>query len=153
MVLSSFRRAVTIIELLIVLALLAIIGTVAFTNRSVGSAHRDASSLARALTSARWLAVGTGEPVSLVANGDVLHVVVGAPTRCEREPIGAPAWELSPFGSWRWPTMGLAFGAHGWPLRCDASAVGNTTIALSGRDGSEAAVVIASLGRVRWERR
>ena len=144
---------VTAVEFLIFLALLAIVITAALGVRGGNSAYRDAATLARALTAARWFAVGTGEAVALVAGDDALHVAIGSPLRCDREPSGAPVWQRSRPGSWRWPVMGLAFGAHGRPLRCDGAAVANTTIVLTGRDGSRAAVVIASLGRVRWERR
>ena len=143
----------TAIELLIVLSVLAIGVIGAVVIRGGGSAHRDAASLARALTSARWLAVATGTPTTLVARDQAIYLGRGAPLNCDREPTGAPVWEPSRPVALRWPAMGLAFGAHGRPLRCDGSAVGNTTITLSGRDGSSAAVVIASLGRIRWERR
>ena len=153
MIMLPSRSAFTTTELLVVLLLLAVVATGALAVRGGGSAHRDAASLARALTSSRWLAVATGEPTIVVGRDEAIYLARGFPLHCNREPVGAAVWELSRSGTWRWPSMGLAFGAHGRPLRCDGSAVGNATITLSGRDGSSAAVVIASLGRIRWERR
>jgi prepilin-type N-terminal cleavage/methylation domain-containing protein len=50
------------------------------------------------------------------------------------------------------PLRGLAFGLDGLPRTCDGSGVGNTTILLEHR-GRQAAVIVSSLGRVRWELR
>ena len=147
------RSAFTLVEALVVLLVVALLAGVSWASLGRATAHRDAASLARALTVARWLAVASGTPSALVPLASDLHVVSGAPLRCDTAPSGAPAWTPSGPTVPRWPSAGLAFGGHGRPLRCDGSAVGNTTIELSARDGSRAAVVVASLGRVRWERR
>ena len=147
------RRALTAIEVLVILALLALVYGVTAVAVGGGSAHRDAASLARALASVRWLAVTTGAPVVLVVHGDAVYKSVGAPLRCDVLSAGEPVWSPNRPLVLTWPASGIAFGAHGRPLRCDGSAAGNATIALVGRDGSSAAVIVASLGRVRWERR
>jgi len=150
---SALRRALTTAEILLVLSVLAAVISASVWLLRGSTAHRDAASLARTLTSARWIAVATGMPTMLVSRDQAIYLGRGEPLNCDREPTGAPVWEPSRPVAWRWPAMDLAFGAHGRPLRCDGSAVGNTTITLNGRDGSSAAVVIASLGRIRWERR
>jgi len=148
------RYALTLVELLVVVAVLGVIAAIAVVVVARGSAHRDAAALARALTATRWLAVTTGTPSALVAQGDVLYRSLGAPLQCDAHPSGGePVWTPTRPLALSWPSAGLAFGAHGRPLRCDGSAVGNATITLTGRDGSSAAVIVASLGRVRWERR
>ena len=52
----------------------------------------------------------------------------------------------------RWPPRGLLFTPDGLPRTCDGGGVGNTTILLEHR-GRQAAVIVSSLGRVRWELR
>lgn len=146
-------KALTMVELLVVLGVLALVAGVALLVWRPDSAHRDAAALARTLTSARWLAVASGTPSVLVARDGAVHLVAAAPPRCDLQPTGEPVWAATRPLSLQWPAPGLVFGAHGRPLRCDGSAVGNTTITLRARDGSRAAVIVASLGRVRWERR
>lgn len=51
-----------------------------------------------------------------------------------------------------WPPRGLTFTPDGLPRTCDGGGVGNTTILLEHR-GRRAAVIVSSLGRVRWELR
>jgi hypothetical protein len=51
-----------------------------------------------------------------------------------------------------WPPRGLLFTPDGLPRTCDGGGVGNTTILLEYR-GRQAAVIVSSLGRVRWEMR
>lgn len=148
------RSALSIVEVLVVIAVVAVLAALAAPSVSRRSAHRDAAALSRALTSTRWLAVTTGAPSSLFAQGDVVHRSVGVPLRCDSPPSGGePAWTATGPLTLTWPTAGIAFGPDGRALRCDGSAVGNATIILTGRDGSRAAVIVASLGRVRWERR
>lgn len=50
------------------------------------------------------------------------------------------------------PPRGLRFTPDGLPRACNGGGVGNTTILLEGR-GRQAAVIVSSLGRVRWELR
>ena len=152
---SIRARGLTIVEFVIVMAVLVIIvGSATFAWR-IGSVHRDAATLASAITSIRWLAVTTGVPVAIVRRRDgALFRRVGHPLGCDEAAIdNVPIWIPNRSMTLTWPAAGLAFGAHGRPLRCDGSAVGNATITLTGRDGSSAAVIVASLGRVRWDRR
>ena len=74
-----------------------------------------------------------------------LHAVVGGRWRC----IAAPADRAVRVG---WPGRGLAFTPSGMARTCDGGGVGNTTILLEHR-GRQAAVIVSSLGRVRWEMR
>jgi len=147
------RSALALVELLVVLAILGAVLSWAAIAGGRGAVDRDAAALARALTSGRWLAVTSGEPTMLIAQGSGVHIEAGPPLRCDRPPVRAPVWSASRPLVLTWPTAGLAFGPHGRPLRCDGSAVGNATVTLTGHDGSRAAVIVASLGRVRWERR
>jgi prepilin-type N-terminal cleavage/methylation domain-containing protein len=123
----------TLHELLIVLAIAVIVVVVAL-QRSAEPA-RSAAALANDLRAARTQAVlsGTFTP----ALGPC------APPTFARRP---PRLDVAI------PARGLAFDPHGRPRACDGSAVGNATILLHA-SGRQAAVVIASLGRVRWERR
>jgi hypothetical protein len=52
----------------------------------------------------------------------------------------------------QFPPRGLLFTPDGLPRTCDGGGVGNTTILLEYR-GRQAAVIVSSLGRVRWEPR
>lgn len=69
----------------------------------------------------------------------------GAPTHCLERGIGGPSIAT-------WPPRGLLFTPDGLPRTCDGGGVGNTTILLEHR-GRHAAVIVSSLGRVRWELR
>ena len=147
------RCGLTLVEMLVVLAILAVVAaaTIGVARTPV---HRDAAALAHTLTSARWLAVASGAPTMLVQQEGKVRLIAGDPPRCDRDLAdGREVWSAARPLALRWPTMDLVFGPHGRPLRCDGSAVGNTTITLTGRDGSSAAVIVAALGRVRWERR
>ena len=79
----------TVIELVILLSVLTIIGTAALALRGGSSAHRDAASLARALTSARWLAVATAQQTALFAREEAIFVARGTPLGCDTESAGA----------------------------------------------------------------
>lgn len=145
----------SIVEMLVVLALLAIVVGVGLVVLRPNVVHRDAAALAAAVRSVRWLAVTSGAHVAIVRGQDgslFRHRADSSSCRAPT-PVGAPIWTPTVPVVSTWPVGGLTFGPHGRPLRCDGSAVGNATLLLSGRDGARAAVVVASLGRVRWERR
>ena len=124
----------TLHELLIVAALAALLAILALSSRG-GEPQRSAAALARDLRAARTHAVVAG-------------AFTPALGRCATDPFTP----LTPSVRVAVPTRGLAFDPQGRPRACDGSAVGNATIVLR-TQGREAAVVIASLGRIRWERR
>ena len=146
----------TVVELLVVLALLgAAMGGVAQWLVARPSAADVARELVRHLTSSRWSAVSAGAPTTLVLL-DVTKGIAEIDGVYACDPAGFVArhrWVPPRRFSVRWPIMGLAFAPDGRPRRCDGSAVGNTTILIEGPRGDRAAVIVASLGRVRWERR
>ena len=148
------RIGLTLVELLVVIGLLALIAGLAL---HVASARPAAASVARELaallTSTRWLASSSGQPVSLLRSPDsgaALVRVTGY--TCDSADVAA-LWAPPARTGVGWPALGLAFAPDGRPRRCDGSAVGNTTIVVDGARGDRAAVIVASLGRVRWERR
>ena len=119
------------------------------------SAVAIAQELARVVTTSRWSAVSEGAPVLMLAGGtDVELRTLRGRYACKADPGETKAaWTAPPRSFIGWPAMGLAFAPDGRPRRCDGSAVGNTTIVIEGARGDRAAVIVASLGRVRWERR
>ena len=127
----------TTIEILIVLAILALLAGLAFHFAPLPTSF--ARAYAAGVVSARLR--------SATAGG---HVAVGwgscdlATDRVVPDP--APARVVS------FPTRGLLFTPDGLPRTCDGGGVGNTTILLEHR-GRQAAVIVSSLGRVRWETR
>jgi hypothetical protein len=103
---------------------------------------------------ARWLAVASGEAAILLARDARSVVLVRGPAWGCDVPDGAtPAWEASGRGlSLAWPSRGIAFGADGFPRSCRGDGVGSATALVE--DGvASAAVIVSSLGRIRWERR
>lgn len=148
------RRAWTLIELLVVLAVLGVLlGALAWSVLRGPSAAAVAQELARVVTLARWTAVQEGVARTLLSSaGSELSVAPGY--ACDAAaPGGRPTWSPPPRTLVDWPTRGLAFAPDARPRRCDGSAVGNATILIEGPRGDRAAVIVASLGRVRWERR
>ena len=146
----------SVVEVLVALALLTIVlgGGTLLSMRST-QAGRTAQDLARHVSMTRWSVVSAGTPSTLVGGslpGDI-DEVVGA-FACHPGGLLVRRRWAPPRGTVvRWPPMGLAFAPDGRPRRCDGSAVGNTTILIEGPRGDRAAVIVASLGRVRWERR
>ena len=131
------RAGLVLIELLIVLLLFSLVGVWA-SQRLTTSLAADARWIASVITQARARA--------LVA-GTATTVIGGA---CTPQPIlaleGRTSAKLSA------PNRGLQFDPAGLPRTCDGGGVGNTTILLEYR-GRQAAVIVSSLGRVRWEMR
>ena len=130
-------RTVTAITILEVLILLAILAAVAAVGAAAWPYHDFARAFATRVAVARVEAVATGGPVSLAVRPCVGTLSVPTPD----EPL------LRGF-----PSRGLLFTPDGLPRTCDGGGVGNTTILLEHR-GRRAAVIVSSLGRVRWEPR
>ena len=152
----SSAPGLSLVEMLIVLALLGLaLGGVAHWIVSRANAAAMAQDLVRHLTHARWSAVTAGTPRTLVLVDTSSGVVeISGVFACDTEGLSVRQGWVAPRGTLlRWPPMGLAFAPDGRPRRCDGSAVGNTTILIEGPRGDRAAVIVASLGRVRWERR
>ena len=148
-------RAWSLFEVLVVLAVLGmlLIGYALMFARTA-SAARLAQELTRVVAGVRWAAVQDGAPRTVAAAevGNRLVVVRGE-YACSHSPTSTVIWDWPARATTRLPPMGLAFAPDGRPRRCDGSGVGNTTILIEGPRGDRAAVIIASLGRVRWERR
>lgn len=128
------RLGIAALELLVVLAVLGIVavGSLAWSDAGIVD---DARALARHVARHRaWALTGASAAGTCVLAADA-PVVPGLRARL----VAAPR-------------RGLAFGADGLPRTCDGGGVGNTTILLEHR-GRQAAVVVSSLGRVRWELR
>jgi len=150
------HAGLTLSELLIVLSLITILTTVGAVLAARPTPARDARTLAAALTHARWQAVHLGAPVAIGMAPDrrvTRSVTTYGVPHCDGVTDADVIWQPSRRVNLSWPRHGLVFGPDGRPRRCDGSGVGNTTIVLDGPGGSQAAVIIASLGRVRWESR
>jgi len=122
------RRALTILEILVVIAVLLLIASASFVVMREASLGRDARAIGRLLTLNRSTAL-----------------LAGTPSSCLREGRFGPLVRSS-------PVRGLLFTPDGLPRTCDGGGVGNTSILLEHR-GRQAAVIVSSLGRVRWELR
>ena len=149
-------QGVTLTELLVAIAIVTIIGGVALSSRLSmrTTASAAADGLARTLAVQRSLSVRSGAPASLRqdGSGNIVRLTGGA-YGCDADGDVSLVFEPPPRSAIDWPGMALAFAPDGRPRRCDGSAVGNTTILIEGPRGDRAAVIVASLGRVRWERR
>jgi Tfp pilus assembly protein FimT len=145
----------TMVEIVVVLAVLALVVVVGFSafgsGNSVGRAARDVAAVVRL---ARWAAVSAGG-ATVVLEGDAGDLVraAGSGFGCRPGDAAQIVWRRPQAVVLDWPRAGLAFAPDGRPRRCDGAGVGNTTIAILGRDGSRAAVIVAVTGRVRWELR
>ena len=148
------RPALTLVEVIVVLAVLGVLlGALMWSGLRGPSAAGVAQELARIVALARWSSVQAGAARTLVASAaGELSAVPGY--ACDAASPGTrPVWSPPPRTIIDWPTMGLGFAPDGRPRRCDGSAVGNATIPIEGPQNDRAAVIVASLGRVRWERR
>ena len=123
--------------MLVVLALLALIGLWQ-VQRPLDGLAAEARSLARAVAAARARATVSGTAVAVFGS-------TCGPAG------GAPLWWSPRRAEVTEPPRGLLFTPDGLPRTCDGG-VGNTTILLEVR-GQQAAVIVSSLGRVRWEMR
>jgi prepilin-type N-terminal cleavage/methylation domain-containing protein len=126
------RSGLTLTELLVVLGVAAIV-LIAFAQHNASARVAGAAQgVAREVSGARLHAVIVGADAQTACLHGARSAVVGVAAT--------------------WPTRGLAFGPDGLPRTCDGGGVGNTTILLEHR-GRQAAVIVSSLGRVRWEMR
>jgi Tfp pilus assembly protein FimT len=137
-------RAVTLVELLLVLVLLGLlvaIGVPRLAAASDRAALRQArGTVLRALDAARGAAIRLGQPVELVASGGVLRIDTSS---------SAPAIWVQGTGdthgvSWHGLVTPIRFGPSGI-----AVGVSNRTVQL-GRGGDTLVVVVSRLGRIRW---
>lgn len=150
----TLTTGVTLVELLVVIAVLGALSFVVVAMTRPRPAHEHARMLAHAVGLQRWRSVQEGHAVVL-RTSSLGNTVVAWRGRFSCEvPDGAPVLvEQRSDVTVRWPGMALAFGADGRPRRCDGSGVGNATIEVADRHGNRAAVIVAALGRVRWEPR
>jgi prepilin-type N-terminal cleavage/methylation domain-containing protein len=124
------RRGFSLIELLVALAVSAILIAVVPVTASADRLLRaTARRISVELRTDRWAAVARGTSSSCRAGVTVEGGITA-----------------------RYPQRGLSFTPDGLPRACDGGGVGNTTILLEDR-GRQAAVIVSSLGRVRWELR
>lgn len=121
------RIGMTFVELLLVLVVLVIVVAL-LGARPWSQVAEDAAAVARALRHERASAITAGAV---------------SPCRSAKAAIARVV---------AWPPRGLLFTPDGLPRTCDGGGVGNTTILLEHR-GRRAAVIVSSLGRVRWELR
>jgi prepilin-type N-terminal cleavage/methylation domain-containing protein len=133
----TLRSGLSLIELLIVLAIVSAVG-MWYGARPTEGLAADARSLAGAVALARARAAADGH------HATVFGATCDPPPRTALE--GLTTAEVSG------PARGLQFTPDGLPRTCDGGGVGNTTILLE-RRGLQAAVIVSSLGRVRWEMR
>jgi hypothetical protein len=131
------RTGLVLIELLVAVLLVTLLGSW-LSYRLPSNLAADARLLAGAVAQARArAAVGTSMTTVFgeTCSPPPLTALVGL----TRAKVVAPA-------------RGLQFTPDGLPRTCDGGGVGNTTILLEHR-GRQAAVIVSSLGRVRWELR
>ena len=154
-------RGWSILEILVVLAILAIVFALGMAVLRPPPSRHAAVQLAGALTTARLRALAGGAPTALVvaADGRSWERRVGAPSSDAATTCGAGVvddrLDLTP----TFPGVVVASGAEagivwfptGWGRTCAGGAVFNRRIVLSGPRANHA-VVVSSAGRVRWER-
>jgi prepilin-type N-terminal cleavage/methylation domain-containing protein len=146
-------RGVTLVELLVVVAIVGVVAGLSVVLLRPPGFVPAARELALVVRHARWLALASGEPVILlVSEGRSVVMLRGPLWRCDAPAGAAPVWEGGGRSlSLAWPSRGIAFGADGFPRSCGGDGVGSATALVHGRYGS-AAIIVSSLGRVRWER-
>lgn len=152
--LAHKREGITLLEVVLVVALVSLFAAVGvYASRPAPSAI-VARELTDVLTSQRWNAVNQGRPVviHLSDRGNTLVTSLGR-FGCVGGPASSVLFNLRPDVRVHWPSMALAFDPQGRARRCDGSGPGNTTIGIVDRRGNQAAVIVAALGRVRWEQR
>lgn len=130
------RSGVTLIEALTVLAIVTVLGGIGIHLGLGGMGW--VQPVASTITAARLLAVTRGSSVTIGH-----RACAGAD-----QAVVLPSDPVVLGGLHR----GLQFTPDGLPRTCDGGGVANTTILLEHR-GRQAAVIVSSLGRVRWEPR
>lgn len=122
------RTGLTLLEVVLAIAIMSSVLAAALLSRYQVDLAPVARSLTRELVLHRANAVLEGGGSRCLSGGEHSSYVVA------------------------WPPRGLLFTPDGLPRTCDGGGVGNTTILLEHR-GRQAAVIVSSLGRVRWELR
>jgi prepilin-type N-terminal cleavage/methylation domain-containing protein len=149
-------RGLTLLEVIVVLAVLALVLGIAVAATRPSRAARTAQELAAVIRSARWSAIVTGTPTVLLAsvNGATVVRLTGHEFGCDPTSAATEVvWTLEHRGvSVAWPSRGVAFAPDGFPRSCLGDGVGAATVPVE-YASARAAVVVSSLGRVRWERR
>jgi prepilin-type N-terminal cleavage/methylation domain-containing protein len=126
------RQGYSMMELVVVMAVIGIIASV-WIHAGSGEPARASMGLVRTLVSMRHRAIVAGVDAHVFGS-------------CSATLPSAPGVSVQT------PSRGLLFTPDGLPRTCDGGGVGNTTILLEYR-GRQAAVIVSSLGRVRWEMR
>lgn len=150
------RRAFTIIELLIVLALLGTLFSIASAVSRPSHAWRAARSLRATLLWARTEAMWRGEAVSVteLEGGGGLRVRLAPGTECGSGPelTTAPLSEHPGVRLVAGLPRGVVWLPSGSGRSCDGGGVISATIRVADHR-KEVAVIVSSLGRVRLEER
>lgn len=128
------KRGTSLVELLVVLGLVGMVGSSLWLVAAGPPLAREADALAQMIRSARLTAVVSGET----------QTVGGA--ACSRQLLHSLGATVA------FPQRGLLFTPDGLPRACSGGGLGNTTIVLQAQR-RQAAVIVSSLGRVRWELR
>ena len=126
----------TLLEAIVIVAIIGLAAALTAPLWSGGSA--EFQRFARFVAATRMAAVAGGTAIGI---GETPCAAAGS--------VVAPATGARLMAM---PSRGLVFGADGLPRPGDGGGVGNTTILLEHR-GRRAAVIVSSLGRVRWEPR
>jgi hypothetical protein len=131
------RTGLVLIELVVVVMLVALFG-LWLAHRAPSSLAADARLLAGAVVQARARAAVGGNVTTVFGGACAAPAPTGLSGLTQAQVVA--------------PARGLQFTPDGLPRTCDGGGVGNTTILLEHR-GRQAAVIVSSLGRVRWELR
>ena len=149
------RYGFSVLETMLVVALVVVLGIAAFIAFPRTGATEHARELARTLTVVRWRAVLHGAPITVRPAGhDAVWIIEGRYT-CDTESVrGARRVQFTGIpATSAWPAHAVAFAPDGRPRSCSGGGVGSATIEIGDRRGERADVIVAALGRVRWERR
>ena len=154
-------RGWSVLEILVVLAILAVVFGLALMLLRPPSSRHAAVRLAGELTNARLRALAGGAPTAVIValDGASWERRIGipgadAPMTCNGGTIDG---RLDLARSFPGVTVssgsdaGIVWFPTGWGRTCDGGAVFNRRIVLSGPRARHA-VVVSSAGRVRWER-
>lgn len=148
------RLGLTLLEVLVVVAVFGVVATGLTAASRPRAAHDHARALSHAIAAQRWRAVQENQVVVIRASdrGDVVVTSRGWFT-CDLLDDAHVLLERRQGVILDWPSAALAFTTDGRARRCDGGGAGNATIDVVDRQGNRAAVIVAALGRVRWERR
>ncbi len=148
-------RGFSVLELVIVIAIFGIVITVGWLTLRARPAVQVAREIATVVAHSRWTAVTTGRPiVLLLTDGGRSIVQSDLPGwGCVVGNVPRRVWEIGERRAFlTWPARGIAFAPDGFPRSCSGDGVGSATVRIDDA-ATRAAVIISSLGRVRWEPR